>query len=799
MSLRTTEADADFKRKVLTASPVFHSTPEDDLAEVARCGRLIAVARGKPTPHAAGGPHVFVVERGVIAGLQADHENTKPVLTGLFGPGAICGLQIALTQNGGAKDGRPAATARCLSNVSAIAVPVADLLRVARRCPELSLSLMTALAAHTDETAKLLAQSLHRSLELRLAALFSRISDLVAGDDWRPTASIGKISQSFAAELLGVSREHVNRTLTMWEKSGLIFQNRASEIIVQNRKRLATIASDGAAAPQSVKEGDWLWEIDSYLDRGLNQTAYHLAMEASRRTPRDMRFRHRAVLATARSGAVAEALSLIDKLELKHDYTDEELGCLLPRILRDLAFLTEDDEERRRRLAQSAEEYAKVFEKCRKNYSGLNAAYGYALLNDLERASSLARVVGDLAHEKLAPLDEDDDSFWLRATVAECKLLERDLPTALTLFQSACRANDVTPGKKATTRHQLFRAAPHLGVDKSWIDRAVPQAKTMFFSGPLAAKDASQTDDLIDQVVDEVSEFMDKNAIECAYGALASGCDIAVAEALIEAGVQLNVYLPLAPSDFMKSSVAAFGEPWGQRFTECMRAAASIEWNRRAPVATRAAYQLGAHVAMGKAVRRAQELHSEPLGFFATQDAARSGQTLSIINLRVWEAAGLAFHEVRGDWPRKNGDGDAYAIRFAATVQHGGDPAPEPPAAACAGRLEDADATAFLFERQAEADAFARALAADPRARAWRIWLDVGVFDGSAETLSADALEGTLITASCRPLSDPGRVCASDVFAHAAATGLGPSRRFEYIGYTSTQVKLDPCPLYLVG
>ena len=217
-------------------------------------------------------------------------------------------------------NGLPPTEARCLTDVSAISMPLADLLRVARRATELSQSLMNALAIQTNETAQLLAQSLRRPLELRLANIFSRIGDLIAGDDWRPTVGIGKISQSFAAEMLGVSREHVNRTLTMWEKSGLIFQNKSGEILIQNRKRLSTLASDKTAAPQAEKDSDWLWEIDSHLDYGLNQTAYHLAMEASKRAPRDMRFRHRAVLATARSGAMAEALALIDKLDLKHDY-----------------------------------------------------------------------------------------------------------------------------------------------------------------------------------------------------------------------------------------------------------------------------------------------------------------------------------------------------------------------------------------------------------------------------------------------------------------------------------------------
>ena len=802
MAKKSSDADADYKRRVLAAAPIFQTTPEDDLAELARCGKMIAIARGKPVAK-PGATNVFIVQTGVIAGLQADHESAKPVLTVLFGPGAVCGVQTALTDPE-QRDSHPPAEARCLTDVSAISLPLPDLLRVARRSTELSQSLMTVLATHTDETAQLLAQSLRRPLELRLANIFSRIGDLIAGDDWRPTVGIGKISQSFAAEMLGVSREHVNRTLTMWEKSGLIFQNKSGEILIQNRKRLSVLASDKTAAPQSAKDSDWIWEIDSYLDFGLNQTAYHLAMEAARRAPKDMRFRHRAVLATARGGAMAEALALIDKLDLKHDYSDEELGCLRPRILRDMAFTTSDEELKKQYLVDSAEEYAKVFEKCRTHYSGLNAAYGYAFLNDSERAKGIASVVADIAQEKLEPLDEDDDSFWLRTTVAECKLMQGDLPAAAQLFQNACNAEDVTPGKKASTRLQLRRVAPHAGIDDAWIDRSVPQKGTLFFSGPLAGKAVGETDELIDIVVDDIKDYLRKTPVGWACGALASGCDIAIAEVLLEAGVSLNVYLPLAPNDFMKSSVSAFGDQWRQRFTDCMRAATAIEWNRRASVAAGPTYRLGALVAMGKTIRHADELQSQANGFFAAQKNRNGDKSLSIANMEVWDARGLPYAETRGVWPKKdtNGSEEKLGLYYALILQM------TEGATALADIVKSAvstiempavDCTVLLYESQEDAYRAAMAMTAEKGADKIRIWLDTGVFNKEAGKNTPESAADNLITASCRPLSDPGKVYASEAFACIAATGLAPERRFEYVGYANAQEKLDPCPLYLVG
>lgn len=801
MTTKSNDADADFKRRALATAPAFQGTSQEDLTELARCGKMIAMARGKTITKSTTG-NVLVVQSGVIAALQADHIKAKPVLAALFGPGGLCGFQTALV-NPEQMNGLPPTEARCLTDVSAISMPLADLLRVARRATELSQSLMNALAIQTNETAQLLAQSLRRPLELRLANIFSRIGDLIAGDDWRPTVGIGKISQSFAAEMLGVSREHVNRTLTMWEKSGLIFQNKSGEILIQNRKRLSTLASDKTAAPQAEKDSDWLWEIDSHLDYGLNQTAYHLAMEASKRAPRDMRFRHRAVLATARSGAMAEALALIDKLDLKHDYSDEELGCLRPRILRDMAFTTEDDALKKQHLIDSAEEYAKVFEKCRTYYSGINAAHGYAFLNETERAKGIASVVGDLAQAELAPLDEDEASYWLRATIAECKLLQGDPSTSAQLFQSACSSEDVTPGKKAATRLQLSRVGPYMGINDAWIDRAVPQAGTLFFSGPLAGKSNDETDELIDIVVKDLKKYLQKTPVGWACGALASGCDIAIAEVLLEAGVRLNVYLPLSPNDFMKSSVTAHGTEWRERFTSCMKAAAAIEWNHRAGVAAGATYQLGALVAMGKTIRHSYELRSQANGFFASQKNHNGSKSLSISNMEVWNARGLPYFESQDVWPKKeaNPAEEKHGLFFALILQMTeGATAPKEVLKSAHSHIElpDVDCMVFLYENQNDAYQAAKSVAGLPQAETIRIWLDTGVFQKSDKNNKAHSATDNLITASCRPLSDPGKVYASEAFACIAATSITTNQRFEYIGYANAQEKLDPCPLYLV-
>ena len=339
-----TDADAEFKIRLLRAAPTFRHAGEDDLTELARVGKVSAFPAGKTLQRLEqDGAQIFVLQSGVAAELLIEPGVEDAILVGLHGPGAMVGVV-------GAFAGKPAgekideagkASGRrieALSNIQAFSAPTADVLRVTRRTPDLNLALLSLLSAQHGKLARLYARSTCQSLEVRLAAFFAEVASLIAPDDWNPTANLGKLSQSAVASMLGVSREHVNRTLAIWERSGIIFQNKKGEILVQNVRRLERLAETKPERAAGDKVEDWLWEIDTHLDRGLNQAAVHLALEAARRSPKDLRYMHRAVLATARMGAISEALALLDKHKLGRDLSDEELACLRPRLLRDLAF-----------------------------------------------------------------------------------------------------------------------------------------------------------------------------------------------------------------------------------------------------------------------------------------------------------------------------------------------------------------------------------------------------------------------------------------------------------------------------
>lgn len=809
--MSATEAGLDYRVRILKNAPLFAGATDEAIAELARLGRVVAVERGQMlAKRGLEGEYIFVVHSGVGAELHFELGEQKPILVKLHGGGSTAGLVCAVIRDARRVDPTgvpcPSRRAEALTNMTVLSLPATDYLRLCRRDPDLGAALAHALADQSDLIARIYARSTQNTLETRLAAFFNSVRELSATDDWNPVTNVGKLSQSAIATMLGVSREHVNRTIAMWERSGLIFQNKNGDFIIQNANRLAQLAMTPAERGAPEEADDWLSEIDAHIDRGLNQAALHLSLEASRRAPRDKRYHHRAVLATARLGAISEALNLIRKWGLDGELDDEARACLRPHLLRDLAFEQEPQRPDTALLRESADGYEAAFAAFNGFYSGVNAAAGFALIDQPGKSRALAERVCEIITHSYEEEEEEEDDYWRRTTLAECKLLQGDKAAAASLFEAASRAADATPGKKATTRKQLKRLSACVDMDEAWIDRVSPQSGVMFYSGPLARGIAEDKDLPADRVRGAVIDFLTATPVGWAYGALAAGADIIMAETLIEAGVALNVYLPLPPEEFLKYSVEVAGSGWRDRFIDCMHGASSIEWIRRAPTPCDSAYRLGAIKAMGQAIRHAAQLETEAIGFFAFPNGADATQSLSIANADLWKRNGLRAFEVCGDWPAGVNENDAQSsspddVLLHAIVVQGerGNSLANRLAAAGQWHVRDEvrELDLILFETVESALEQGAVLAQSAKASTACCWLDTGVFSRAALARSPDDAADRLITSACLPITEPGKVFASQSFTSAAALSPSHGVSFDYVGYMPTREKLMPCALYL--
>lgn len=790
MAEASKQAERSYLNRLIADAPFFKGAAEDDLAELARHARSLAFVRGKPITTAKGKPpEVYLIITGAAALLERDETSDRSTLIALMGPGDIVGLVQACEYFTGGSH-RHNSLWRALSNVTTVAIPTVEFNRITRRSPELTSAYISALGrAVRNVTARFTAALLH-PLEMRLAAFLEEMATIAAGNGWDPTANLGRLQQTQIAEMLGVSREHINRTLTMWERSGLIFQSKSGDLIVENRKRLAELAGFRRPRAAPLTETDRLWEIETHINLGLNAAAYDLAIEGAKRAPKDERFKYFAVLAMARMGSLSEALTLAEGFGLSTESKNEDIASIVPRLKRDLALASVEHDKSQ--LKSAAEGFEKVFAALGTIYPGVNAAATWAMCGNRERARKLSKDVSQLAAAVLDGVDDDETSYWTRATLAECRLIGGDKRGAQAGFVAAAHAADAAPGKIATTRKQLRRLRAAVGIDDAWIDNALPQGQVLFYCGPLTPAGVAQTQAL-DRLRAKVEALLEKRRFTAAIGALAAGADIVVAETLLEAGVPLQAYLPLAPAEFLQSSVLPAAGDWAARYIACVERAQTVDWLRLSKP-SHAVYRLGARVAIGRAIRLADDLATTPFGFFSVQNGRNAKNSISIENCDAWRALGLDAEIAADSWLSREATldpGEGGALRTALVV-HGASPAE------LKRVLKDVEPYAVkgdgiaIFELDGPEAAVeaARTVANSKIGRSVRIWLDAGAGDDFAHSL---------VTATCRPQTPPGKTFASDIFVNAATARPGLKPAFDYIGYSPTDEKISPCPLYLAS
>lgn len=130
-----------------------------------------------------------------------------------------------------------------------------------------------------------------------------------------------------------------------------------------------------------------------------------------------------------------------------------------------------------------------------------------------------------------------------------------------------------------------------------------------------------------------------------AFGPLACGGDILVAEAVTARGGKLHVVLPFAEDDFIAQSVLCGGDAWLSRYRQSREAAASIHF------ATPGAYvnddnqfAYATRLAMGLAALRARELGSEAVQLSihgkTTKSFSKTGLAGTSADTQAWQALG---------------------------------------------------------------------------------------------------------------------------------------------------------------
>lgn len=342
-----------------------------------------------------------------------------------------------------------------------------------------------------------------------------------------------------------------------------------------------------------------------------------LAAMAQGSERQNLEHKHQAVLALTRAGSLDFALSEYNRYGLGEIRHHEDIMGLGGRLYKDL-YLAHSGNAAKEFARLSAEKYEDAYKDTGGYYSGINAAT-MSILGGIPKEiveMRAQRIIEGLPSIADQP---DEEIYFMEATRAEAYILLGDIPMAQAALRRALDYDPLNYTAHASTLKQFRMIARSQDEEWSWLSEFDPP-RAMHFAGhifgqegkvkgvPVLSRTAEQ------QLSDDISNFIQTNDIGFAYGALAAGADILLAESILEEGGELHVVLPVSKKAFIESSVKPYGARWLRRFNKCLKQASSVNiYNHRDGSPDAMLRQRSSLIAMGDAIRKADELSVDAL------------------------------------------------------------------------------------------------------------------------------------------------------------------------------------------
>jgi hypothetical protein len=484
-------------------------------------------------------------------------------------------------------------------------------------------------------------------------------------------------------------------------------------LVITDFQWLGEIAKLGETMQRQTHD-DRCSRIDFMLDTGENYRARNLALQLVEKTyPLSPEIQYRACLACARAGGTEEAMRLADRFgfnadlesleravragfanplarrerdlgednrvedidETEEDRAEqqkrldqliEDISVLAGRLAKDAAFASAPGTERNASLTRAMNRYNDVYERTQRPFSGINAASMAAMLGQTEKATRIAKLVKSRPPSDLA-------TYWHAATRAEVSALLGDTKDAKAAMALAAGMKDATIGRRSSTRKQLIRLRG--AVVSECLDallEGLPVPIPIVYSGHLMlgsqlAESAQR--DAEHNLVANLKAKLKELGVGSAYGALAAGSDIVIAEEVLKHGAALHVVLPRRFAEFVKASVEP-GDPreapghWRRRFDNCLAKATSVTILHEGTVGAQeqdAMFQAGFRLAAGLAFLQADELVTRA-AMLAVYDGGPVGSIAgTAMALQAWRATSEPLHELPCSWRRPGKGADVTA------------------------------------------------------------------------------------------------------------------------------------------
>jgi CRP-like cAMP-binding protein len=206
--------------ELLERVPAFSALADEDLAEVAVVAVPRSLAAGEVVFREGDESNTCYIVRSGHARAVREHPDGRSLTLANFGPGDIFG-ELAMFD-----DERRSATVETLEETEVIAILGADMRRLLREHPDISVKLLAALGRRLRETNERLSRQSFQTVQSRVASVLAQLVTEARKEGAPEHDVLITATQADLAQLAGSSRESASRFLAVLERAGIITQGR---------------------------------------------------------------------------------------------------------------------------------------------------------------------------------------------------------------------------------------------------------------------------------------------------------------------------------------------------------------------------------------------------------------------------------------------------------------------------------------------------------------------------------------------------------------------------------------------
>ena len=373
-------------------------------------------------------------------------------------------------------------------------------------------------------------------------------------------------------------------------------------------------------------------QFQDALKSGDMFALFERTREAIEKLPDDPEVRYLQALAMARLGDPHAALRLYERNRVEELGTEDAIA-LRGRLLKDLA-VRAAGEERVDLFHQSSEAYRLAFQLSDGYFSGINAATTSFLAGDINEAGELAAAIG-----RRPDIVEPQD-YYAAASGAEAMLVRGEVEEATAAFAAARRRPDASPGMVASTARQIALIASQLSISKERCQAllsAIRPTPVIHFCGHMFRAGWEHEE----EIATSIRAILDEADVLVAYGPLACGADILIAEAVLERGGELHVVLPFAEEDFLRTSVCVGGPEWLPRYQKARDAASEVIFaTQMRCISDDQQFAYCSKLVMGLTQLRANVMQAETFQLAVWDGVTSSGIAGTAADVALWKDQG---------------------------------------------------------------------------------------------------------------------------------------------------------------